>query len=73
MNLEKIINRIDENANKIETNLEKIQKNSYAIEILGDYKEGSKRLFEINKRLYNLILILIAIIVALGIVVIVGA
>jgi ABC-type lipoprotein release transport system permease subunit len=73
MDLEKLVERIDENANKIETNLEKIQKNSYAIEILGDYKEGSRRLFEINKRLYVLILILLAIIIALGIVVIVGA
>jgi ABC-type lipoprotein release transport system permease subunit len=70
MDFEKIIKRIDENAYKIENNLEQIQKNSYAIEILSDYKEGSKRLFEINKRLYILIIILIAIIVALGIVVI---
>lgn len=70
MDFEKIIKRIDENAYKIESNLEQIQKNSYAIEILSDYKEGSRRLFEINKRLYVLIIILIAIIVALGIVVI---
>lgn len=72
MDLEKLVKRIDENANRIENNLEKIQKNSYAIEILSDYKEGSRRLFEINKRLYVLILILLAIIVALGIVVVVG-
>jgi ABC-type lipoprotein release transport system permease subunit len=72
MDFERIVERIEENATKIENNLEKIQKNSYAIEILSDYKEGSRRLFEINKRLYVLIMVLIAIIVALGIVVVVG-
>ena len=66
MDLEKIINRIDENANKIENNLEKIQKNSYAIEILGDYKEGSRRLYDINKKLYFLVIIQLLVIIALG-------
>ena len=45
---EKILNnlkQIEKNANKIEGNREKIQKNSYALDILKDYKNENKRLF----------------------------
>ena len=52
MNLEELEKRINENAEKIITNIQKIgdnekriQQNSYALDILKDYKHGSKRLF----------------------------
>ena len=65
--LEEIIKRIEENATKIENNMEKIHKNSYALEILGDYKQESTRLYDINKKLFVLILILLLIIIAMGV------
>lgn len=37
--------KIIENINKIENNKKNIQKNSYALEILKDYKKQNKRLF----------------------------
>ena len=43
--IEKNANKINSNADKINNNLEKIEKNSYALDILKDYKEDSKRLF----------------------------
>ena len=52
MNLEELDKKIEKNsieinsnANKINSNLERIEKNSYALEILSDYKNDSKRLF----------------------------
>lgn len=45
MNLEDLDKKIKKNANKINSNLEKIEKNSYALEIMSDYKNESKRLF----------------------------
>ena len=45
MNLEDLDKKIEKNANKINSNLEKIEKNSYALEIMSDYKNESKRLF----------------------------
>ena len=45
--IEKNANKINSNADKINSNLEKIEKNSYALDILKDYKEDSKRLFVI--------------------------
>ena len=45
MNLEDLDKKIEKNANKINNNLEKIEKNSYALEIMSDYKNESKRLF----------------------------
>ena len=68
MEFEEVLRRIEDNSYKIETNLEKINKNSYALEILGDYKIESNRLFEINKKLYTIIFVLLVIIIALGIV-----
>ena len=47
-NLEKImanIDKIEHNSIKINDNKENIQKNSYALEILKDYKKQNKRLF----------------------------
>lgn len=43
--IEKNANKINNNADRINSNLEKIEKNSYALDILKDYKEDSKRLF----------------------------
>lgn len=43
--IEKNANKINTNADKIYTNLQKIEKNSYALEILSDYKKESKRFF----------------------------
>lgn len=48
------------NANRIESNLSKIQENSYALEIVKDYKRS-------NQRLYIIIILLILSIVILGI------
>lgn len=45
MNLEDLDKKIEKNANKINCNLKKIEKNSYALEIMSDYKNESKRLF----------------------------
>ena len=45
--IEKNANKINSNADRINSNLEKIEKNSYALDILKDYKEDSKRLFYI--------------------------
>ena len=45
--IESNANKINDNADKINSNLEKIEKNSYALDILRDYKEDSKRLFHI--------------------------
>ena len=49
--LEKKINdneeRITSNERKIDDHLEKIQKNSYALDILKDYKAETKRLYTI--------------------------
>lgn len=47
-NTEKMIanmNRLHSHEEKINANAEKIQQNSYALDILKDYKHGSKRLF----------------------------
>lgn len=68
MEFEEVLRRIEDNSYKIETNLEKINKNSYALEILGDYKMESNRLFEITKKLYTIIYILLGIIVVLCVV-----
>lgn len=43
--LEKNTNKIIDNANNIDKNKGKIKQNSYALDILKDYKNGSKRLF----------------------------
>ena len=43
--IEKNADKINSNANRINSNLEKIEKNSYALDILRDYKEDSRRLF----------------------------
>lgn len=43
--IEKNADKINSNADRINSNLEKIEKNSYALDILKDYKEDSKRLF----------------------------
>ena len=40
-------NKINVNEDKIDDHLEKIQKNSYALDILKDYKEESKRWYRI--------------------------
>lgn len=45
--IEKNANKINSNADRINNNLERIEKNSYALDILKDYKEDSKRLFVI--------------------------
>ena len=71
-NVQYILKKLEENSSKIESNLEKIQKNSYAIEILTDYKQGSKRLYNINQKLLIIIFALLVIIVLLGIYLIVG-
>ena len=63
--LEEIMRRIEENATRIEDNLEKIQKNSYALEILGDYKQESIRLYEMNKEYSHLAKVLITLIIVL--------
>lgn len=39
------LERIESNSNKIDDNTEKIQRNSYALDILKDYKNENKRLF----------------------------
>lgn len=69
MEFEEVLRRIEDNSSKIETNLEKINKNSYALEILGDYKTESNRLFEISKKLYIIIYILLVIIIVLCVVI----
>lgn len=48
------------NANRIESNLSKIQENSYALEIVKDYKKS-------NQRLFAVIILLIIAIITLGI------
>ena len=53
---ENIIN----NSNRIESNLSKIQENSYALEIVKDYKKS-------NQRLYFVIILLVLAIITLGI------
>ena len=53
------IRKIDDNAQKIESNFEKIQQNSYALDILRDYKKE-------NKRLFIVIVLLITAIIVLG-------
>ena len=40
-------NRISKNENKIDEHLEKIQKNSYALDILRDYKAETKRVYAV--------------------------
>ena len=40
-------NRISRNENKIDDHLEKIQKNSYALDILKDYKAETKRVYTV--------------------------
>lgn len=67
MNLEDLENKIEElenniisNSNRIENNLSKIQENSYALEIVKDYKKS-------NQRLYIVIILLILAIITLGI------
>ena len=37
--------RLDENADKINKNIKKIRQNSYALEILKDYKKDAKKWF----------------------------
>lgn len=69
--LEEVMKRIESNAERIESNLEKIQKNNYALEILGDYKTESLRLFDINKKLIRLVYVLLIILIALGIFIII--
>ena len=39
------MNKLHNHEDKINANAEKIQQNSYALDILKDYKHGSKRLF----------------------------
>lgn len=39
------LERIENNSNKIDGNAQKIQQNSYALDILRDYKNGNHRLF----------------------------
>ena len=46
-NIEKIEKKVISNAEKIEDNASRIEKNSWALEILKDYKSESKRLFVI--------------------------
>ena len=65
--LEELEKRIDENTNKIISNFEqinnntnKIQKNSYALDILKDYKAETKRLYTI------LIIILFMLFITIG-------
>lgn len=53
---ENIIN----NSNRIESNLSKIQENSYALEIIKDYKKNSQRLFVV-------VILLVLAIITLGI------
>lgn len=48
------------NSNRIENNLSKIQENSYALEIIKDYKRNSQRLFMV-------VILLILAIITLGI------
>lgn len=59
MNIEELARQVEENAKRLDTHLEeikkngtnisnnhkKIQQNSYALDILKDYKAGSKRMF----------------------------
>lgn len=44
-NIEKLEQKIKKNASKIDDNAEKILKNSYALEIMRDYKQEAKRWF----------------------------
>ena len=44
-NIEKLEQKIKNNASKIDDNAEKILKNSYALEIMRDYKHEAKRWF----------------------------
>ena len=48
------------NSNRIENNLSKIQENSYALEIIKDYKRNSQRLFIV-------VILLVLAIITLGI------
>lgn len=43
--LDSHLEEIKKNGNKINNNHQKIQQNSYALDILKDYKAGSKRMF----------------------------
>lgn len=58
-NIEKLERKIEHNANKIEFNAKSIEKNSYALSILKDYKEDSKRLFIISRRLFVILIIVL--------------
>ena len=42
---EELKKQVEENISKLDSHLEMIQKNSMALEILGDYKQGTKRAF----------------------------
>lgn len=48
------------NSNRIENNLSKIQENSYALEIIKDYKKS-------NRKLFMVVILLILAIITLGI------
>ncbi len=58
--MEVLEDNIINNSNRIESNLSKIQENSYALEIVKDYKKS-------NQRLYFVIILLILAIITLGI------
>ena len=71
MELEEIKKQLDENTQRIVNNIEKIsnnadkiQENSYALEILRDYKAENTRLYEINKKLIRVIILLVFLLVA---------
>lgn len=44
-NIEKLEQKLKKNASKIDDNAERILKNSYALEIMRDYKQEAKRWF----------------------------
>lgn len=71
--LEQNSKHIIENSNRIESNLSKIQENSYALEILKDYKQEVERLHEDNSNLTKTMYILLAIIVILSIGIVISA
>lgn len=80
MNLEELEMKISKNAediisnsNRIENNLSKIQENSYALEILKDYKQEIEKLHDDNSKLTKMIYTLLIIIVILSIGIVISA
>ena len=62
MELEELVKKIDtnlekinKNAEKIETNFKQIQNNSFALDILKDYKNESTKLYSENSKLHDVI------------------